>query len=433
MAMDMRNAHLSTEDVENLLGGESQISSRLLLHHLALCPECHKVAGYLLDLYQEGRVDLPLCPIEVNLALSRREARELWEHLQRYPFSRQQALVRDTGQFRSWGLCELLCKESECEAPRDPAHSQERALLAVEIAFLLQEWQPTEQLWLDELRGYALAHLGNARRVAGDLHAAEEAFISAQEIWEPAFKSMGDVLGYEARYLAFKASLRRAQRLLPEALALLEQALDAEPAVSLRACILINKAKTHEEMGSIDVAIGILGEARSLSVGESDGRIRLCLEQNYLDYLTKVGRFVEAAVAAPEVATLLGKLDSPIDAIRFRWTEARIAKGLGRSTEALDALLAVRREFAELGLGYDAALSSLELALMYAELGRSSDVLSVLEDALPILSALKLGRESAMSICLLTDALEERKNVTAELLSQVLDILRRAQVESISS
>ena len=207
--------------------------------------------------------------------MSRKGAPALLEKLCRHPFERQLALIRDTGRFRTWGLCEFLCAESERIAPADPKRAEELALLAVEVVSFLEEWQPAEQIWLDQLRGYAWAHLGNARRVSGNLPAAEEAFSSAEALWRPANDNAGDVLGYEARYFALKASLRRAQRLLPEALVLLDQALSAEPDPSLRARILINKAKTCEEMGRIEEAIEILAGARSFAAIDGEPRIRL--------------------------------------------------------------------------------------------------------------------------------------------------------------
>lgn len=419
----MRDAHLTAADLEQILEDENEVRNRLFLHHLAVCPECYAVGGYILDLYLAGEISLDLCTVEINIARSRREAPALWQELHELPLEEQRALLGSDSRFRSWGLCELLCEESEREAPRDPKCAIERAELAVEIASTLKDWEPAEPHWRDELQALSRAHLANAHRALGVLGEARAAFASADQLWEPANADVGDVLGYEAKYLALKASLRRAERRLPEALGLLEEALGADPRPPLRVRILINQAKVHEELGDIGRAIAVLDDARTQTDEGADARIRLCLVQNRLDYLSKAGRFLEAQFAYPDVEALAATSGSQTDRLRLHWTKARIAKGLGRADEALQILEGVRHGFAGETLGYDVALSSLELALMYAEAGRTVDVVSTVQETIPIFGNLKIEREGLMAVRVLSEALE-KGSVTAELISQVLDRLR---------
>jgi hypothetical protein len=141
-------------------------------------------------------------------------------------------------------------------------------------------------------------------------------------------------------------------------------------------------------------------------------------------YLSKAERHVEAQAALPDVEPLVAELGGESDWLRFRWTRSRIARGLGRTSEAIAELEEVRQGFATLKLLYDAALSSLELAHMYAHLGRVEEAVSVVRDTLTILAALKVEREQLMAVRVVTQAVEENQ-VTAELISQVLDYLRR--------
>lgn len=224
----MKDKHLKHEDIEDLLDDDLEVRNQLLLHHLSVCPECYAEAGYILDLYREGRLDDDLSITAIGLEKSRREAPALRDQLLRHPFERQKALVADTTRFKSWGLAELLCLRSEEEAAGGPKKAAEIAEIAVAVALALDEWDPAEKHWLHLLRGYAYAHLANARRVQGDLRAAEEAFTLAYSWWTPAFEDVGDVLGYAARFLAFRASLRRDQRFFQDALDLIEQALEAD-------------------------------------------------------------------------------------------------------------------------------------------------------------------------------------------------------------
>lgn len=108
--MEMREAHLTADEVDHFLDQGDRLANRLFLHHLAVCPGCYAVAGHVLDLYQAGEIDLvDLCSIEISLALSRKGAPALLTKLCRHSFERQRALIRDTERFRTWGLCELLC------------------------------------------------------------------------------------------------------------------------------------------------------------------------------------------------------------------------------------------------------------------------------------------------------------------------------------
>jgi tetratricopeptide (TPR) repeat protein len=426
----MKDAHLTPDELIRFLedGGE-EIQNRIFLHHLALCPECYAVGGYILDAYLAGDVGLDLCSIDIDLARTRREAPVLWEELAPLPFDAQRALVLGEQRFQTWGLTEFLCKKSEEEAARDPKAAVGLADLAVHISMALKDWCPTEESWLGELRGYAFAHLANARRAQGDLRGAEAASQAADE-WGGGGGGppphAGDVLNYEARFLALKASLMRALRQFKDALRLLNEALDAKPTPALRVRIVLNQAKTYEELGDIDEAIRLLGEARAMPIDAADSRVRLCLAQNFLDYFTKKDRFLEAECALPEARAVVAELGSAIDRMHLRWTEARIAEGLGRTDEAIRLYEQVKDECAGQGLGYDAALVSLELGLLYAAVGRTAEMKSLAVEALAFFEAQNVHREALGAIALFRRAVDAEQ-VTSELLGQIIACLRRAR------
>lgn len=422
----MKDRHLTHEEIEDLLEDDLEARNRLLLHHLSVCPECYAEGGHILDLYEDGQLDDDLCTTAIRLAKSRREAPVLRDQLFRHSFERQAALVGDTSRFKSWGLAELLCTQSEEEAAGEPRRAIEIAEVAVAVALELDEWEPAEKHWLHLLRAYAFAHLANALRAQGDLRAAEEAFMNADCWWTSAFADVGDVLGYEARFLAFKASLRREQRLFPEALNLLDAALEADADTPLKIRILINKANTYDDMGNLEAAIEALRKAESLTVesGESDPRIRLCLAQNRLDYLSKAERYMEAKLALSDVEKLAQELGTGLDALRLRWTEARIARGLGDTDGAIASLREIHERLVETELLYDAALLALELAVIFTDIHKPDETQAWVRSALPVLSSLSVEREALAAVALLANAVEEQK-ITSALVSQALDVFRR--------
>jgi tetratricopeptide (TPR) repeat protein len=424
----MRERHLRHEDIRRLIEVEtSEHHVRLLLHHLSVCPECYREGGYILDLYEAGALPAVFSSVDLDLARSRAEAPALLEKLGRFDFKRQKALVKDTDQFRSWGLAETLCKESLKAAAGTPGKAVELAELAVLVSLGLREWEPAEVAWLEELRAFALSHLGNAHRVAGDLALAEAAFGEADERWQASFKDMGDVLGYGATIFALRASLRRTQGRFTEALSLLADAIEADVTGSLAPELLTGRGATYAEMGKLDAAVEAYREAVASLKPDSPLRLTYALHHNLVDALSKAGFFEEAAALLPEVQALGEKGEaSPLDRIRTTWVEARIAAGLNDHARAYSLFDEVRRVFGEHALVLDAGLATLELATLYAEEGKHDLVQAIASDLLPLFQVQNLPREAVITLSLFCKAAEARV-VSAELAAWTYKALEQAR------
>lgn len=196
----MSPEHLTPETLRRLLEKDNdEDQNRLLLHHLEACPECREVGGHVAELYRSGAIDLKFSVVDVDLALSRSQARGLWESLRGLTPDERTALIRTSSRFTTWGMAELLCDESYAAVAESPRLAVELASLAVWISLHLPEWQPAEEAWTIELRAYSLAHLGHALRQVGEPLQADCAFTQADRLWESVVYDMGDVLGYEGR------------------------------------------------------------------------------------------------------------------------------------------------------------------------------------------------------------------------------------------
>ncbi len=344
----------------------------------------------------------------------------LWERLQRYPFSFQEALVREAREFQSWALCEHLCLESKQQASNNPALAVQLGKLAVQVAELV----PVEDRSRYKLRGYASALLANALRAQGDLKSAEEKFVEAEELWRSGEGCTVNLL--ESRLLDLKASLRRSQRRFPEALELLDRALVADERGFYTGHLLIKRAKTLEEMGELETAIVVLKEAEPFIESEKDPRLFLCLKHNLADYLSKTQRYTEAESLLSEVNAICYQLGSELDRIRLRWVEGRISNGLGRTDQGIEILARVRGEFASRGMHYDTALVSLELATILAREGRTDQVKALARHMTPIFQAQGVHREALAALALFRQAAENEK-VTADLARRLLEYLHRAR------
>jgi transcriptional regulator with XRE-family HTH domain len=138
---------------------------------------------------------------ESRILADRQQAPVLWRRLQRHTPSEQRMLIEESLELRSWALCELLCKESSQAA----ADNVDRACELANLALFLAELVPGEEVWQWRLQGYAWAHVGNARRVRGDLLGAEAAFARSAKLWDAGAPTDPELLD-EALVLSLEAS-----------------------------------------------------------------------------------------------------------------------------------------------------------------------------------------------------------------------------------
>ncbi|HEY2738473.1 MAG TPA: helix-turn-helix transcriptional regulator, partial [Thermoanaerobaculia bacterium] len=297
----------------------------------------------------------------------RRQAARLWETLKARPAAARLALVEEDPRFQTWALVERLCAESVRAAARAPKVAVQLAELALRVA----ERVAGDAAWRSLLAGYAWAFLGNARRVASHLPAAEEAFRLAWTLWKEGVAADVGLLD-GSRLYDLEASLLRDRRKMAAALERLDHALSFHPAGEGRGRILLIKGFTLEQMGSYEEAMEAFEEAAPWIDRDHEPRDFFGLRFNLNVCRCHASRFAEAEAALPELRTLTAPAGE--DRLRLRWLEGRIDAGLGRTARAMEALSAVRAAFARLENCYSEALVSLELAALYLEQGRTAEV-----------------------------------------------------------
>ncbi len=353
----------------------------------------------------------------------RTAARALWTRIQAWPRSYQYKELRQAPVDHRWALCEALCLESQRLCAADPPQAAALAELALNVV----ERVAGEAAWRAKLRGFAWAHVGNARRAQGDLQAAEQAFHKADRFWK-AGEEAQDGLLEEGLLFAFKAMLRWSQRRFEEAAELLDQAAAAASNVKFRVQVMISRAKLCKETGDLEQAVEILQEASQTDIPDDDGRTVLCLQHSLADGLSKLGRFPEAGALLPAVIDLSRKCGGEVDFLRLLWIEGRVAAGLGKMSEAVTALRRVRGEFAARHMSFDTALVSLELATLYAGQGQMEDLKTLARHLVPILRARNVHPDILAALTLFRQS-AEREEVTAEFAHDVLTYLRKARYE----
>lgn len=414
----MERAHLLIEDLAKLLSGgldHERVVHDVVPHLLERCSVCRERYQEILRLQEEvGHWSEEVAVFEG------REAPELLARLEGRPYEEQVRLIEEEESLHTWGLCQLLLKKSIDAAFEDPGLAIRLANLAVRASAHLGE--AYDPYWVMDLRARSLAHLGNARRVLGELQSAEEAFRKA-EAWLAA--STTGNLQIQAEILGFKSSLRRDQRRFSESLELVARSLDlyreSGDTRGVAKCLL-KKSKILEETGHFEEAIELLQSAEIPR--DRQPLLFAYARYNLLVCLVLSGRQEEAEQLLPEVRTLLDATGKPLNRVRLRWAEGLIHLGLGRPGPAEAAFREVQEEFMVRGMGYDAALVSLDLAFLYAREGETRVLKRLALELMPVFTSREIHREATAALLMFQHVCEEER-ASADLVRQLGVFLRR--------
>jgi tetratricopeptide (TPR) repeat protein len=292
------------------------------------------------------------------------------------------------------------------------------------LALYVAERVPGTESWQAVVLAFCWAFVANARRVANDFADAEEAFSRARQLWAAGTDADRERLaGW--RLLDLEASLRREQQRFPEALDLLKQAREiAAPNASATGHILLNVEHVYERMGDFPAALATLDEAAPRIAASGDPRQAFLLRHKTVNNLCHLERYAEAETLLPEVQELAARQGNGLDSLRVLWLEARVDIGQGRRSDAEEKLEQVQREFTSRALSYDAALASLELAVLWLEVGRTAEVRGLAVGMAWIFEAQKIHREAMAALRLFTEAARQEA-ATVELARRAIAELKR--------
>ena len=329
----------------------------------------------------------------------RRARKELEELLSLPPEARMKRLARARGRFRSAALVRLLLDESRRHIPRNPAD----ALCCAELARSVADRNPRMADYFD-LHVLATATMANACRLLGDSRRADDLFLRARQIMNE--HGVTD-LSVIARVDDLVGSLRRDQRRLPEAAKLQRRAatlfsLRKQWNDAARALINLGAVCHHQDEGEQAIeatraALGLLGP-------DAEPRLHLCANYNLAYYLTIAGRYDEAEDLLEAGAPLYRECAEPWTDLRVLWLRGDIALGRGDTAAAEQAYRETRDGFIAQHQSYDAALVSLDLAALYLQEGRTSDVRRLAEEMLSIFHSENIHREALAALRLFQES-----------------------------
>jgi tetratricopeptide (TPR) repeat protein len=445
----MTEIHPTPEALEQfVLGQLSPMEMRDVARHLLIgCQRCQEVtaclwepadvfedplalagetdAGYTDAAYDEvlDRVFARVVAAESVIAEQRTAGRKLLAELMQVPEERRHLLVSNSGRFKNRMLCECLIEESFEAGFDEPRRAVEIARLATRVADRLEVEDCGGKESLDSLRALAWAHLGNACRIGFDLANAEQAFAVAESLLD------GTAPIDRAQVLAMLASLRRRQRRSAEALQLLDRVASIYRKLGqwhLLGRTLLQKSMVCGEAGDGESEMKLLRRALDLIDPQADPRVFLSARHNLIVALHESGRSREAHALLFHSRPLFLKTGDRMTLLRLRWVEGLVAFGLRRIEQAEVAFREVRETFNQLGLEYDAALASLDLAGVYAVQERTADLRLLAEETLAVFQAHNTHQEILAALLVFCDA-ARLDRAGLELVREVSGFLKRAR------
>jgi len=435
----MDDIHISRELYQAVDRGElpRDFLEEIQAEHLrARCPHCRAEA----DAYAFGRRAEPsawsrflqtltlliprwMAPAERDL---RGAQRDLTELLALPLEDREGRLAKARSRFRSPGLVRLLLDESRRRLPGQPAE----ALHFAELAWKVANRNPGMPEFY-ELYVLATATMANACRAQDQNSRAEELFALARQIMDKHGVTDSAVI---ARVDDLVGSLRKDQRRFPEAERLLKRAAVLYGLVRSsedHARVLVKLADTYSARGSLEPAIETIQTALALLGADSDRFLRLCAHYNLAFYLVSAGRLDEAADQLEADEPLYRRFPEPWAQLRLLWLQGDISAGKGDFAAAEQAYFETREGFIVHHMGYDAAMVSLDLAILYLREERLSDVQQLAEEMLPIFQAQDVNREALAALRLFQEA-ARRQELTVEKVRELAAWLRRTAADQLS-
>ncbi len=343
--------------------------------------------------------------------------KRLWERLRKLPREEQRHWLRHV-RVDSPAFFHFLGKKSLDESHRDPHKAlelSETALGHIEsnAAFF--------GVALPGLRALGLAWRANALRRMGDFPEATRNFKRSWEQWEAGGKDPC----VEAEICNLEAVLRRIQRRFEEALELLSRSISlaqTKGCSHLLAVALLQRASVIGYTGGPKTTIPDIQLALRQLKGLDEPHLTLTAYNHLATSHALAGEHHKALAVLPKARTLCEALDEPVVWHQLQWVEGLARQGLEDVGEAERLLQEARAGLSGLEAVENAALVSVDLAILYLHQGRSIEVLPLAAEAISAFECLHIPNEKWATVKLLREALEANE-VTLDALQETRDLL----------
>ena len=434
-------AHPSPDELKALVrGGISKRKAKEVLVHLfGGCEECFAVVEPELSLaFGAGpaevtpeAVEAYSDPVERAIAKACRHQRYLQKEHEKVPHAAEvlereglEVVFAPHPGLSGLALYEALLEKSWALRREKPAEMVRYARGAAFVATTLDKRRLGKRRWSD-LQARAWGELANAHRAADNLDEAGVVFDRAFELFR---SGTGDKV-LEARLHDLQASYYGTRRWFKLAL----KSLDAVHAIHIRngnphlaGRALLSKALYTIYSGQPESALPLLDQALTMIDEARDPQLACDVTQNRLLALVDSRRFPEARKVLFLNAARFQELAGSINQLKIEGMKARIDAGLGSLISAEQIFLAVRRGFEAAGMGFHAALVSLELSLIHMRQGRLAEARKEATEAGEVFRSLGVHRELLVALGVVQRSFEIGI-ATVPLLESVVEYARRAE------
>lgn len=389
---------------------------RVLLHLLGGCASCleslEPLAG---SMFHPGEHEIEMTPeqdaaydIAISAAFSKAIA---WRE--------ELAAQRED----SFAHCETLIEQSR-DLRHQPADMLRLATLAREAA---ERVDPAERGRREtaDLRARAWAELANALRANDEMAEAEAAMVRGLEL-------RAEGTGSEhllARLADLSASLFCDQRRFAEAFQMLDTAHSLYTRLGAAhdaGRVLVMKGLYTGYTGNAEEGLQILSQGLASIDRDRDPRLAFRALHNILLFRVELGELGEALRQLQRMRPLYQRYAGRHEQVKLRTIEGKIAAGLGELERAEALFHEVCRDLDAAGMGYQAAITSLDLAAVCLQLGKKAEVRRLVTEMVATFRSLGVEREAMAALLMLTDAIEHDQ-ATLELLALVSGVLQRLE------
>lgn len=379
----------------------------LLEHHLEVCPTCRdERAAALASLdYDETfrRLEATAGRVTAEVARERKEAEAVYaELLAPHEADRMAPAAARGSRFRSVALIELILEKSFAAFPENPREAEYLASVA-EVA--IRRHHPDKRSLLVR----ALAHQANAQRSGGRIREARSRFREARELLRTGEHPLLDLEIY-ALLDWWEGVLANETRDFEEAETLLNRAaflygIEREEAILDR--VLLSLSGLYYKMGNIEDALDVVGRVLTHLEEAADPHLYWLARFNRSVYLTEAGSYDEAKRELAECFEARPFSESNFLSRRGRWIQGRIAAGEGDYVAAERHLRATRDAFLADMSGINAALVSLDLALVCLQTGQSRKLRALAEEMVLVFGNADIHREAMAALMLFQEAVRQ--------------------------
>jgi tetratricopeptide (TPR) repeat protein len=305
-----------------------------------------------------------------------------------------------------------------------PREMVELAKTAVHVA---QNLDPTilGSQKVADCQARAWGELGNAYRAADEHWEAQRAFGKAFQL----LSEGTDDLRLRAHLHDLQSSLLGDQRKFALAFDSLEVTINMYRRIGDQHSVgraMIKKAIYTHYSGRSEDALVINTQALAMIDEQRDPYLPVVALQNRLTFLVACGHYKDAKVFLFKNRTRISE-GGRILATKVRWLEGQISYGTADYPIAESTFQEVKQVFVAEGLGFAAALASLEIAMSQMRLGRYGEAEEVTIKAASVFAALNIHREVLGAVGLLRDAFLYDK-ATINLIEHVVSFIHRWEI-----